>query len=101
MNISGRISMRRFAFAFPALAGVLLLSAADPKDDRERLEGNWVMVSLEIDGEAVPDEQVASGRLVIEGNRYTPTFGGTAYPETFTLDPDRTPKAIDFTYIDG
>jgi uncharacterized protein (TIGR03067 family) len=101
MSISGRIPMRRFAFAFPALAGVLLLSAADPKDDRERLEGNWVMVSLEINGEAVPDEQVASGRLVIEGNRYTPAFGGNTYPETFTLDPDQTPKAIDFTYTNG
>src|SRR4051794_21196697 len=93
--------MRRFTFSFSALAVSLLTAADGPKDDSERLQGSWVMVSLEIDGETSPDEQVTSGRLVVEGNRYTPTFAGKAYPETFTLDPDRTPKAIDFTFTDG
>jgi uncharacterized protein (TIGR03067 family) len=93
--------MRRFMLPFSALAVALLTAASDPKDEAERLRGNWVMVSLEIDGEAVPDEQVASGRLVIEGNHYTPTYDGKAYPETFTLDPDQSPKAIDFVYTDG
>ena len=93
--------MRRLTWIFPSLAACLSLAAADPKGDMERLQGHWVMVSLEIDGETVPDEQVESGRLVVEGNRYRPTIGGNAYPETFTLDPAQTPKAIDFTYTDG
>jgi uncharacterized protein (TIGR03067 family) len=93
--------MRLFSFAFPVLAICPLVSAADPKGDAERLQGAWVMVSLEIDGEAAPDEQVAAGILLVEGDRYTPTYGGKAYPETFTVDPGQMPRAIDFTYTDG
>jgi uncharacterized protein (TIGR03067 family) len=93
--------MWRLAFVSLALAVGLLLAADAPKDDKEQLQGRWVMVSLELDGEKVPEDQVATGRLVVEGNRYTPTYAGVDYPETFTLDPSVTPKEIDFTYTDG
>jgi uncharacterized protein (TIGR03067 family) len=93
--------MRRFTLAFAAVAVSLLLPAAGPGNDLDRLQGRWVMVSLEINGEPVSEDQVASGKLIVEGNRYTPTYAGKAYPETCALDPDKMPRAIDFTYIDG
>ena len=68
---------------------------------RGRLEGHWVMVSLEINGEPAAEDQVASARLVVEGNRYPPKFDDEAIAETIKLDPAQTPKAIDFTYTDG
>ncbi len=58
----------------------------------------FLLFSLEINDDQVTEEYVATGKLVVEGNRYTPRFGGNAYPETFTLDLDKTPKVIDFTY---
>lgn len=93
--------MRRITSTIPALAVGLVLSAADSKDDIERLQGTWVMVSLEMDGEQRPRDEVATARVVIEGNRYLRQVGGEIYPESFTLDPDQTPKAIDFTYTEG
>src|SRR5947209_7337303 len=93
--------MRWITFASPAMAVGLLLAASDPKDDAARLQGAWVMVSLEIDGETMSEDQVASGRLVVEGDRYTPTYEGKDYPEAITLYPDKTPRAIDFTFRDG
>jgi uncharacterized protein (TIGR03067 family) len=86
---------------------VALLAGADgpegvgAKGDRERLQGSWAMVSLEINGEKAPEEEVKAARLFVEGGRYTPVFDERIISESFTLHPELTPKAIDFTYTDG
>jgi uncharacterized protein (TIGR03067 family) len=96
--------MRRIV---PLIVAVGWLAGADgPKNERaakdiEALQGNWTMISLEINGEDVSKEQVQSAKLVVKGDRYAPVFDDRIYSETFTVDPDKSPKAIDFTYTDG
>lgn len=89
-----------------ALAVVLMLGAdlprkPDAKDDRAKLQGEWAMVSLEINGEPVDEVQVKAARLVVNGEDYTPVYDSKVISETISLDPATTPKAIDFTYTAG
>lgn len=96
--------MPDIALAIVAVAA--LLGSDDPKEkaarsELEALQGTWEMISLEINGQKVPDRQVRTARLIVAGNRYTPLYDDRVISETFTLDPSRTPKAIEFTYVNG
>jgi uncharacterized protein (TIGR03067 family) len=81
-------------------AVALCLAAASPNDaakkDQEKLQGDWVLVSGERDGEQFPDEAVKSLKRHISGGAFTVTRDGeTVTKGTFSLDPSKKPKAID------
>jgi uncharacterized protein (TIGR03067 family) len=59
------------------------------------------MASLLINGQDAPEEQVATARLVVDGDTYTPKYEGKDIAESFRIDPETAPKSIDFTYTDG
>ena len=66
------------------------------ENDRDRLQGTWDSVSTESNGKAIP---LANFPLTIEGNRFTMGDRGLNWGNplhgTFTLDPEKQPKAID------
>jgi RNA polymerase sigma factor (sigma-70 family) len=67
-----------------------------------RLEGEWAMVSGEHDGQAVPEAFFKMWKRVARGNDTTVTFAGqTMLKATFTIDPSKNPKTIDYTVTDG
>jgi uncharacterized protein (TIGR03067 family) len=83
-----------------------LLVAADAKDDAkkelERLQGDWIMVSTERNGEALPDEQVKAVKRTIKDDAFTVTRDGeTLAKGKFTIDPSKSPKTIDVTWTEG
>jgi uncharacterized protein (TIGR03067 family) len=95
-----------------ALAGGLLLAsfaqAGDAiKADQDRFQGTWQLVSVEINKEPVPlenlkvDKVVVVGKLVIKGNEYTFYLGKNKLELSFKMFPDRTPRAIDLTILSG
>jgi uncharacterized protein (TIGR03067 family) len=95
--------MRRIAVTVLALA---LVAADEPrsdaaKKDTEALQGAWTMASVVVDGEPVPEDYARSGRLVVEGDRYTLTAGQQTGISTFTVDPSKSPKQIDQKFIEG
>jgi uncharacterized protein (TIGR03067 family) len=73
------------------------LRAEPPKEltDQEKLQGEWVLVGLEVREESVPAEKLAGTTLVIRKNKYTTVVKKKEYPVTFTLDPKQDPKHID------
>src|SRR5579883_1836615 len=82
--------MNRFALMTVAL---VLMAAADPKPDdakkeMEKMQGTWTMASLRINGEEVSKELVETGKLVIEGDKYTPSFGDTTIRCRFSSKMD-------------
>src|SRR4051794_39250113 len=96
--------MRRIGWL--ALAAGPLIGADEPKPDAaakelEALQGTWTMVSFEVNGEAAPEEQVKTGRLVVKGSTYTPTLGDKRVTLTMVLDPSLTPRTIDLTPVEG
>src|SRR5436305_3969164 len=72
------------------------------KKERAKLEGEWTMVSGEIDGQPMPDAFVKTGKRVAKGNETTVTIGGNVFLKaTYTIDPAKKPKTIDYTMTDG
>jgi uncharacterized protein (TIGR03067 family) len=89
---------------------VLLLSAALPalggpaeqaEQELRRLQGEWVMAALEVDGQAVPEEKIRGTTLRIKGDQYVVTADGKTYEVTLRLDPSASPKAVDMAFPDG
>jgi uncharacterized protein (TIGR03067 family) len=90
--------------ALLALA-VGLLIAADTKDDAKKemkkLSGTYVMVSGESRAEKLSEERIKESKMIIEGEKYTATFGGDSVMGTLKVDPTKTPKQIDATDSEG
>jgi uncharacterized protein (TIGR03067 family) len=84
-----------------------LLPAADPPPApgaapaADALQGTWSLSSFVVNGDKATDDQLRLGRLSIVGDQYAPTFGTVAVGARFTIDPTKTPRTIDFTYLDG
>ena len=84
----------------PAL---LLVTAGDPPmSDLDRLQGTWVLVAMEREGESVPAEDLKNGNAVYEQNRITLRDGERVRRRGIvTLDASRKPKAINTWDRDG
>jgi uncharacterized protein (TIGR03067 family) len=86
--------------------GCLLLLADDVaelvKKDMAQLQGEWLMVSGEIDTFALPAEMVKTSKRVATGDETSLTLGGRPYfTAKFTIDPSKHPKTIDYAMTEG
>ena len=85
------------------LLPVGLLIAADTKNDDaskkelKKLSGSYVMVSGESRAEKLSEERIKGTKMIIQGDKYTATFGGDPVMGTLKVDPTKTPKEIDAT----
>jgi uncharacterized protein (TIGR03067 family) len=74
----------------------------EAKIDLAKLQGEWVMVSGSRDGQMLATNVVANSRRVAKGNEMTVTIDGQLLMQaTFTLDPSKKPKAIDYAMKHG
>src|SRR6476659_6293505 len=77
-------------------------AAQDAKKEMTQLEGEWTMVSGEIDGQAMPDEMRKTAKRVVQDGETTVTIGGRLFMKAkFAVDPAKKPKAIDYTMTGG
>jgi RNA polymerase sigma factor (sigma-70 family) len=82
-------------------------AAADKKpakDDREALQGSWVLESLVRDGARGTEKDVEGKGWVVKGDRITLKFGpndptGPLTELTYTLDQNARPKTIDYVMV--
>jgi uncharacterized protein (TIGR03067 family) len=72
------------------------------KNDQARLQGEWLMVSGERDGQPFPEEFRRSFRRVAQGDETTVTMGAQVFLKaSFVLNPSKQPKAIDYSVSGG
>lgn len=88
------------------IVGWSLAAGAAPDDaakkDLALLQGEWSMVSFEIDGRKSAPEDVKKGKRICQGNETTLTSDGQLFFKArFTLDPTKKPKAIDYMSLEG
>ena len=88
--------------------GILLLAVGDPgvaqdaKKETAQLEGEWTMVSGEIDGQSMPEEMRKTARRVVKDGETTVTIGDRLFMKArFSIDPAKKPKTIDYTMTGG
>jgi uncharacterized protein (TIGR03067 family) len=94
----------RLHLVLPAIC--FLIAADDPADlvkkDMARLEGEWSMVSGQINGKAMPDVFLKGSRRVAKDGVTTVTIGGKPFMKAkFTIDPSKKPKTIDYMVLEG
>jgi uncharacterized protein (TIGR03067 family) len=82
-----------------------LLLGADARDDAkqelDKLQGTWVLESVETKGKELPRDKIAANTLVIKGDKFIRTAGDKQLPgATFTIDPTKKPKWIDQVFTD-
>ena len=93
---------RRFCLC--VFVGLSLSAGAAPdaaKHELDKLQGKWVMAELEVNGEKVPAEKFQASRLEIKGDRYIVNSGRSTHEASLKLDPTKTPKTMDMTFLDG
>jgi uncharacterized protein (TIGR03067 family) len=86
------------------VAGLLLGAApdqsADPDDktsDQKKMEGNWKVTSLVMNGKPAPAKEYERVKAVIKGSTLTLEGGGKDENVSFTLNPKKNPREIDMT----
>jgi uncharacterized protein (TIGR03067 family) len=84
------------------LTGVCLLHAGEGASDLDRMQGTWQVVSLVEEGKAVPAAEIDVLEVVIDKNEYSMKEKGKIIARySLKLDPQKTPRTIDFTHVQG
>jgi uncharacterized protein (TIGR03067 family) len=84
------------------LAVAASVRADDAKKDLDAMQGSWVLVSSDFNGQKTPEDQLKSIRRTIKDDKITITIGEMEiYQGTFKLDASKKPKAIDVTMNTG
>jgi uncharacterized protein (TIGR03067 family) len=98
--------LARATFVFVAV--LLTITAAAPaqdvKQELEKLQGDWTVVSLEILGKPAAEATFKTQKLLITGDHGTFILaGGQQNKFTMKIDPSKDPKTIDLTImaVDG
>jgi uncharacterized protein (TIGR03067 family) len=84
------------------LAPLGVVCGAPPEDavknELRQFQGPWKAIAIQqADGRQAPAEEVQYTRLAVEGNKFVLTGKGYTIPGTFTIDPTKSPRAIDVT----
>jgi uncharacterized protein (TIGR03067 family) len=85
------------------LAATIAASPGDQaKDDLKQLQGDWTITSMEEGATKVPDDILKGMAIQIKDDGFTVKEKDRVSVEfRFKLDPSKTPRAVDFTYLTG
>jgi uncharacterized protein (TIGR03067 family) len=71
----------------------------DAKQELDKLQGEWTLVSTEVGGKKRPDTENARSKLTISENQWVVTYRDfrSNARSTIEIDPSKDPKTIDLT----
>ena len=81
-----------------------VIAAEDPKkkDDAQAFQGNWSLVAIKTGGKPAPEALIENFRCKFEEKTYNNTIAGQVVEEgSYTIDPAKSPKAVDFDIKKG
>jgi uncharacterized protein (TIGR03067 family) len=107
-----RAHRRRGRWLLVAVMAVVLVPGASRVDDQpggtpavktdlEKLQGNWALTQMEMDGMRMPGSYVAGARIVVEGETFTSLGMGAVYKGTMAIDSTKSPRTLDMTFTEG
>jgi len=72
--------MVRLLFPLVAVLALATYSFADNAKDLEKLQGTWIVESVEADGERIPAEFLKDATMTFEKSKLTMAFGPRKIP---------------------
>jgi uncharacterized protein (TIGR03067 family) len=96
----------RCYIAITACLSCQLVASLQAQDDTDKgikeLQGKWRAVEMQTGGNPAPKEVLEKARLEIKDDEMTWHSGGTSVRKSrIRLDPSKSPKEIDITFLDG
>src|SRR3954451_17484205 len=94
---------RTSPIAVLALTMLMALSAAAQqagKTDQDKLQGVWRVLTIEVDGRYVPDEQAEKFKVAVAKDKLILGMAGKERLTRYKLDAMASPKTIDLTGVD-
>jgi uncharacterized protein (TIGR03067 family) len=71
----------------------------ETKLELDKLQGTWILESVESKGAELPKDKIAKNMIVIRGDKLITSSGEKVLAEvTFTIDATKSPKWIDQTF---
>ena len=84
------------------IAAIALAAALNAQDgDLKKLQGTWNVVSLEVEGQAMPASALGAARIVVQGDHFTTSGMGAKYEGTLELDASATPRTFNLNFTSG
>ena len=71
------------------------------KEDLKKMQGEWVMSALEVNGIDVEPEKLGGATLTVKDNIYHVKLKDQEHSCQLTLRPDNTPREVDMFFQDG
>jgi uncharacterized protein (TIGR03067 family) len=71
------------------------------RKERQRLEGSWVIASLEVNGNLVAEKDQKKFQLATVLDKWDVTVDGRKVEARYYPDPTQNPKTIDLVYDEG
>jgi uncharacterized protein (TIGR03067 family) len=89
-----------------SLVGILTLIAPAPAEDsaraeHEKLNGNWRLISVEVEGKKMPSQQANEFSLTFKSGKFTSFRAGEKKTGSYTVDPTKKPKTMDIVPDEG
>ena len=94
--------MRPRPFLLVAVLFVIQSEAVAEDPDLKKLQGTWIVVSLNDDGKEVPKRPTGTLRMTFKGKALTGTIDGRVHQQaTIRIDSTKTPKHFDTILPNG
>jgi uncharacterized protein (TIGR03067 family) len=95
--------MRTYVSAVLAVGLAAIIAAAQAGGgDAEKIQGTWIVVSLQDGGKQAPEKEIEGTRLIVTKDKMTLSKpGGEEDSVGYTLDATKKPKWVDLTTKDG
>ena len=84
-----------------ALLPSLATAEDESEKDLKKMAGDWVAVSMQLNGKKQPEATIKAIRLTITGDKYNTVVGEEKDEGTLKIDATKTPKEMDITTSQG
>ncbi|OAI47119.1 hypothetical protein AYO44_10095 [Planctomycetaceae bacterium SCGC AG-212-F19] len=88
--------MRPFELCVVALA-LLFVGGCGGQSDQQAIQGTWTLESGEMDGKAAPAGELVNSRFIFTADKVILQDRHGKEEETYKLDPNAKPKALDMS----
>jgi uncharacterized protein (TIGR03067 family) len=71
------------------------------KKEIAKLQGTWRVTALEVEGQNMPADALAEGRIIVKGDTFVSLGMGATYEGRLEVDDSTSPGSLDMVFTQG